>query len=192
MDRRMWQSSRGRVLPAIALALLALSVRAGAVDPCDPATNAAAVAEARQAIGQINDFMGAIRSLGLPVPPQLVAATQRLTSAIETGIDIGEAAGQVDYQVQQIVARKEKLCEAAGEDEEWPCKARIARQWQARNVDAVLNWNNTGSVVRRLAATWTGSRCRQPNGVRVDVRPTGHDSDLSRLGRDVLRASRAR
>jgi hypothetical protein len=100
---------------------------------------------------------------------------------VDSGVDVGEAAGQVDYQVQGLVANKEKLCEAAGEDEEWICKAKVARQWQARNLEAVLNWNNVGSVVRRVAAKWAGNGCAQPRGVRVDVAPTGQTNDLSGL-----------
>jgi hypothetical protein len=159
---------------------------------CDPATNAQAVAEARQGIERLNNFMSAIQGLGVPVPPTLSAAVDRLTRAAAMGVDLAEAAGEVDYQVQQIVANKHALCDLASPDDgdRWVCYAQIDRQWQARNVNAVLDWGNTGSVIHRAVDKWLGSKCERDdnaNGVRLNVTPTGSPRDLSDLRRDVLR-----
>jgi hypothetical protein len=141
---------------------------------CDPATNAKAVAEARQGIERLNNFMLAIRGMGVPVPPSLSTVIDRLTHAVEVGVDLAEAAGQVDYQVQKIVANKHALCDLAFPDDgdRWACYARVDSQWQARNVNAVLDWNNTGSLIRRAAAKWLGSKCDRNNeasGVRPNA-----------------------
>src|SRR5262249_15424373 len=137
-----------------------LTVSSALAAKCDPATNAQAVAEARQGIERLRNFMSAIKDLGVPVPPTLSTAIDRMTRAVEMGVDLGEAAGEVDYEVTRITANKHALCDLStpDDDERFVCYARIDRQWQARNVNAVLDWNNTHSVIRRAVDKWTGSK----------------------------------
>jgi len=134
-----------------------------APSPCDPATNAEAVREAREGTDRIKKFVKSLQSSGLPVPSGLAVAMKTLnkfTTAADMGVDLAEAAGQADYEVRKIVANKYALCEG-DEDEKFICYAKIDRQWQARNVNAALNWNNPGSVVRRAVAKWLGAKCNQ-------------------------------
>lgn len=123
---------------------------------CDPATNAAAVKEARSGLDKVDKFIAQLRSLGLPVPSTLVSA---VTHAASAGVDLGEAAGQVDAEVQKIVNDKTKLCSGLTEGAAEECEARVPRQWQQRNVEVTLDWKNTHSVLRRVVAKWTGHRC---------------------------------
>lgn len=125
---------------------------------CDPATNAAAVREAREALKKIRESFDFLGQAGLPVPNVLKIAA----NAVEAGVNLGEAAGELDAYLQEIDRRKERLCELAypsGDDWQDVCKAQIARLWQARNVKAVLNWSDSTSLLRRAARKWTGSRC---------------------------------
>jgi hypothetical protein len=195
---------RAAICAAVVLAL-SCTGSAAAAPKCDPATNAQAIAEAREGLEKIRNFMSALGTLGVPVPTPLSNAVDRFGHAVEMGIDLGEAAGEADFQVQQIVSNRHRLCDLStpDEDERWICYARIDRQWQARNVNAVLNWENTGSVIRRAVNKWMGSRCdrseevslpdrsegspRDPRGVRIDVAPVGTTKDLSGVREDVLR-----
>ncbi|MER8843678.1 hypothetical protein [Mesorhizobium australicum] len=122
---------------------------------CDPATNAVAVKEARSGLDKVDNFIAQLKALGLPVPSTLVLA---VTHAASKGVDLGEAAGQVDAEVQEIVKNKKKLCVDQPEERD-ACEARIERQWQQRNVEASLDWSNTHSVLRRAVDKWTGNHC---------------------------------
>ncbi|MER9558673.1 hypothetical protein [Mesorhizobium sp. M0323] len=126
---------------------------------CDPATNAAAVKEARSGLDKVNKFIAQIKVLGLPVPPTLSGAVLTMTRAASAGVDLGEAAGQVDYEVQQVVNNKLKLCSGLPEEDVGECEARVVRQWQARSVEGTLEWSNTHSVFRRAVDKWTGNHC---------------------------------
>jgi hypothetical protein len=181
-----------RYLFSLVLVHLPLGYGGALAQRCDPATNAQAVAEARQGIEQLNGLTGAIRNLGIPVPPRLLNAVNRLSQAVEMGVDLGEAAGEADYQVQQIVANAHSICDQSysESDDRFVCYATVDRQWQNRNANAVLNWNNAGSVVRRAAAKWAGSRCdrnEEAHGIRVDPASVGTKKDLSGVRQDVLR-----
>ncbi|TPI85482.1 hypothetical protein [Mesorhizobium sp. B2-8-9] len=126
--------------------------------PCDPATNAATVKEARDALDKVGKFITQIRAMGLQVPATFTGAVSTMEHAANAGVDLGEAAGQVDYEVQQIVKDKKKLCVDNTEGEA-ACEARIDRQWQQRNVQATLDWSNTHSVFRRVVDKWAGNHC---------------------------------
>ncbi|TIL78920.1 MAG: hypothetical protein E5Y89_13970 [Mesorhizobium sp.] len=126
---------------------------------CDPATNAAAVKDARDALGKVDKFITQVRAMGLKVPPTLSGAVSTMTHAAKAGVDLGESAGQVDYEVQQLVKDKKKLCVDHPEGED-ACEARIETQWQQRNIEATLDWSNTHSVLRRAVDKWAGNHCK--------------------------------
>lgn len=150
---------------------------------CDPATNAAAVAEARQALEKMNKWISATKLLGFAVviPPLLSGAIDRLNSgldAMKMGVDLAEAAGQADNQVLRLVADKRRLCDVSSpEDGGAVCLATIERQWMVRNVNAVLNWDNPGSVIRRAVDKWLGSKCDPKDAKEVCVNQCRDDMD---------------
>ena len=166
-------------------------IEARAAGPCDPATNAKAVAEAREGIDKIKKVVSQLRSSGLPIPKGLANAMtvlNRFATAADMGVDVAEAAGQADYEVQKIVANKYSLCEG-DDDEKFVCYAKIDHVWMARNVNAVLNWDNPGSVVRRTVEKWLGAKCDKDDdlgGVSVNVDVEGTPADLSDIRKKVL------
>lgn len=137
---------------------------------CDPATNEQSIIEARGAIERYRNSFRFLKSIGLPVPLTVEKLVNVLVGAVEKGIDFGEAAGEVDANLQEIVAQQDRLCDLSYVEEgaRWACYARVASLWQARNVPGVLDWNNTGSLVRRAAKKWLGSRCDR---AKTPVRP---------------------
>jgi hypothetical protein len=137
---------------------------------CDPATNAEAIAEARRGVQKLNEFLGALRAAGLPIPRSLSGTIGRFSRAVELGVDLADAAGEVDYAVQKITDDEMRLCAELNptDGSVGICEAHVFRQWQRRNIEAVLDWNNTGSFIRRAARKWMGSKCARPV---VQVKP---------------------
>ncbi|MER9105743.1 hypothetical protein NKH95_17570 [Mesorhizobium sp. M0848] len=136
------------------------STAKGAPSACDPASNAKEVAEAREGIKQYQKFLDVLKSSGLPVPPTLQALGNKFGESVEMGVDLAEAAGQVEFELQEIRKNKYSLCAQFDDNEDGVCWAKVDRLWQARNVEAVLS-SNPGSVVRRAVSKWLGNTCRK-------------------------------
>lgn len=171
-------SSKRLLKIVIGQTVLGLFIAMGmpALAACDPATNAEAVREVRQAINKYRRSLDVLKGLGVPIGP-IENYLRVLASAVEKGVDIAEAAGEVDAEMQRIAAKNERLCDLAYSDDDsrWVCYAKFARSWQARNVKAVLNWNDSGSVIRRAVNKWLGSRCDRA----ADHRPKQRSSSNS-------------
>ncbi len=105
----------------------------------------------------VKDFIQAIEKIGGKVPSPVKAAIK----AIEIGNDLGESAKEVDEWLKKVYKSLYSVCEEGAsslydqtemewDDHRMECMLNIDRQYQARNLNAVLAWNNDKSVVRRL------------------------------------------
>jgi hypothetical protein len=124
------------------------------------------ITEARRKIEIVEEFMEDIERVGGKVPPVLKRAVDRYLLASKMGVDAAEAANEVSKELRAIYADMYSICRAkAGvlpgqaqtpeqADEYFVCQAKVDRQWQARNVQKVLNWNDDGSWVRRVWNKW--------------------------------------
>ena len=79
-------------------------------------------------------------------------------TALEFGLDAAEAAEEVRAILMEWYARAYAVCEAeqANGQDYYVCVARVDRQWQATNVKATLDINNSNSVVRKTWTKWKG------------------------------------
>jgi hypothetical protein len=184
--------ARNVIRASIVLLLSHGVVMAQAASPCDPATNAKEVAEARKAIDQYNTVVNLIERSRLPVPEKLAKAMKvlnRFATAAEIGVNFGEAAGQADYEVQRIMADKHALCATVHEDSRDACDIRVEETKILRALDYTLNWSNPGSVIRRGISRSLGFDCdteKDLGGVSVDVDVKGSPADLSDVRSKVL------
>ncbi len=124
------------------------------------------IAKARRNIGLIEQFMKDIEQVGGKVPGPLKRAVDRYTTAIKMGTDAAEAANEVSRELRIIYEDMYSICrEKAGimpgqpqtaeqGDEYIMCQLKVDRQWQARNVQKVLSWQDDGSWVRKLWSKW--------------------------------------
>jgi hypothetical protein len=110
----------------------------------------------RKNIQTVKDFMKAIEGVGGKVPDGLKNAVNRYTWALEKGADVGEEAEQVSIWLKKVTADMYAVCDQQPEDDAIVCKAGIDHNWQYRNLDAVLNWNNDESLIKRLWRRWGG------------------------------------
>lgn len=164
-------------LGAVLMAALSATGRAGS-DRCDPATNADRVREAREALDKVDQLNKMLSLAGLQPPPLLKKAIDRYTAAVNAGIDIAEAAGQTDFELQKIAKDRKILCALGDQDEEAICEAKIDRlRWG--DPRAAIDWSNAGSVFRRVAQKWADGTCT--------VKPSPVCDDLVNKMRDIGR-----
>ena len=104
----------------------------------------------------LEDFMRDIERAGGKVPKGLKRAVDRYILAAKFGRDAAEAAQEVDIWVRKIYQDMYLICreEAATEDDYWVCRAGVDRQFKARNVKAVLDWNDDRTWVSRTWDKW--------------------------------------
>ena len=100
------------------------------------------IAKLQDDIKKIKQFIADIRKLGGKMPA-LERAVNRLEFAVNTGADLGAAARETS---KALKAYTDDLYKACGDD--YVCRARVARQYQARSVNWTLSWNRRESVVR--------------------------------------------
>jgi len=109
----------------------------------------------RKDVKKMNEFVDAIEKVGGEMP-ELKSALKKLTIAIETGLDLADAAEETR---QALAAYTEDLYRACAlSEDEFVCRAGIDRQWQARNVKWVLDWNKQDSTVRNFVRNFLCSR----------------------------------
>lgn len=155
-------------LGAVFMTALPSAGRAGS-DRCDPSTNADRVREAREASDKADQLNKMLALAGLQPPPLLKKAIDRYTVAFNAGIDIAEAAGQADFELQKIAKDRKILCALGDQDEVAVCEAKVDRlRWG--DPRAAIDWSNAGSVFRRVAAKWADGTCSvKPNPVCDDI-----------------------
>lgn|GEM_PF-2817093 len=115
----------------------------------------------RKKIKKVQDFIKDLEAAGAEVPQGLKRSVSRFLWAIDKGLDIADEAENVSIWLKKVYEDLYALCKAGAttggvydDDQFYICKAEIDRKWQARNIDAVLNWNNDKSLVRRLWDRW--------------------------------------
>ena len=108
-------------------------------------------------IKMVKDFVDGIEKLGGAVPGPVKLAI----AAIEAGTATAESAEAVDKWLKEVYDGLYNACEAGAsaqyekgsmdwDDHKTMCEVKVDRKWQARNINAVLNWNEDKSLVRRL------------------------------------------
>lgn len=109
----------------------------------------------QQVLGDINPVVEAIEAIertGGRVQPALKIAVYSYAEAREIGKDLQRSIDLVNLELQRFYQNSEIGCAEDPEFADDPppnaCTAKIDRQFQARAVNAVLNWNNENSVVR--------------------------------------------
>ncbi|MBI1180825.1 MAG: hypothetical protein GC201_09725 [Alphaproteobacteria bacterium] len=125
------------------------------------------IEESRRKIAIVEEFMKDIEKVGGKIPAPLKTAVDRYLLAIKLGSDGAEAAVEVSEALQSIYQDMYSICRAKAGivpgqpqtieqvDEYSICEAQVDRQWKARNVEKVLNWNDDGSWVRRVWDKWS-------------------------------------
>jgi hypothetical protein len=115
----------------------------------------------RKKIKKIQDFIKDLEAAGGEVPAGLKKSVNRFLWAIDKGLDVADEAENVSIWLKKVYEDLYAVCKAGAttdgiydDDQYYICKAQIDRKWQARNIDAVLNWNNDKSLVRRLWDRW--------------------------------------
>src|SRR5262249_23759440 len=94
-------------------------------------------------IANIRSFIRAIEALGGRMPA-LTKAVDRLEFAVNTGTDVAAAAAETSLALRQYTDDLDRACEEGPEDP-FVCQAKVARTWQARNVQWVLSWEKRES-----------------------------------------------
>ncbi len=124
------------------------------------------IADTRRNMKLVEEFMKDIERMGGDVPSGLKGAVSRYLLAVNLGTDAAEAANEVSKQLRVIYEDMYSICRSkAGilpgqpqtidqADEYFVCQAKVDRQWQARNVQKVLDWDDDGSWVRKLWDKW--------------------------------------
>lgn len=92
------------------------------------------------------EFMDAIGKIGAKMP-RLEKALKVLDVAINTGVDVAAAASEAQKALEVYQQDLEKAC---GED--WVCKAKVDRKWQARALKFTLDPKNADSATAKSIA----------------------------------------
>ena len=117
----------------------------------------AGIERMKKEIKIVKEFVEALEKVGGKVPGPVKMAI----AAIEAGQEIGESAEDVDKWLKEVYQGLYNACEEGAsslhkkgsmewDDYKTMCELKIDRKWQARNINAVLAWNNDKSLVRRL------------------------------------------
>jgi hypothetical protein len=101
------------------------------------------VLTAQEQLRKLKDLLDALEKIGVEAP-ELTKAVNRLQIAIDTGVDIGNAAAETSAVLAAHANDAYKKC---GDDA--VCIAKYDSAYQARNVNFVLNIDNPDSVVRK-------------------------------------------
>jgi hypothetical protein len=101
------------------------------------------VLTAQDQVHKLKDLLDDLEQIGVEVP-ELTKAINKLQIAIDTGVDIGNAAAEASAVLAAHANDAYKKC---GDDA--ICIAKYDSAYQARNVNFVLNIGNPDSVVRR-------------------------------------------
>jgi hypothetical protein len=116
------------------------------------------ITRARERIKTVQDFMKEVERFGGKIPPGLKRSVDRYIFAAEMGLDAAEAADEVSAELRLIYEDAYRICGDAnggdGTDDYWICRARVDRQWQARNVQKTLDWNDDRSWVMKVWGKW--------------------------------------
>jgi hypothetical protein len=92
----------------------------------------------------INELIDDLKKIGAHVEP-LEKVANRLQIALDTGVDLGNAAGETSAA---IAAYSNDVYQACGDDA--VCQAKFDRVWQARAVSWTFDISNKKSVVRNF------------------------------------------
>ena len=101
------------------------------------------VLTAQEQLRKIKDLIDDLEKVGVEVP-ELSKAVNRLQIAIDTGIDVGNAAAETSAILAVHANDAYAKC---GDD--YVCVAKYDAAYQARNVNYTLNIDNPDSVVRK-------------------------------------------
>jgi hypothetical protein len=85
------------------------------------------------------------------------AVLKKYKFAAELGYEAAAAAEEVHVALQEMSAQAHARCKdtfSADEDEVTQCLVKYDRQWQARNVKAVLDINDPDSWIRKVWVRW--------------------------------------
>jgi conjugal transfer/entry exclusion protein len=93
---------------------------------------------------QLNELIKELKKIGAQVE-ELEKVTNRLQTAIDTGIDLGNAAAETSAALAEYSNNVYKAC---GDD--FVCQAKFDSLWQARSVNWTLSLDRQNSVVRNF------------------------------------------
>src|ERR1017187_466345 len=105
------------------------------------------VRTAQEQVHKLNELLEDLEKIG--VKSEALEALKKqlglLQKAIDTGVDVADAAAQTSGVLAQLANAADEAC---GDD--GVCQAAYARQFQARNVNFVLDLKNQNSVARNF------------------------------------------
>jgi hypothetical protein len=101
------------------------------------------VLTAQEQLRKLKELLDDLERIGVEAP-ELTKAVNRLQIAIDTGVDIGNAAAETSAV---LAAHANDAYQKCGDDA--VCIAKYDRGYAARSVNFVLNINNPDSVVRK-------------------------------------------
>jgi hypothetical protein len=111
------------------------------------ANSAESVRKAQEQVHKINELLEDLKKIGVTSEflEDLSSKVNLLQKAIDTGVDLGDAAAQTSASLAALSNAAYKAC---GDD--FVCQAQYDRLWQARAISYTFDFTNDKSVVRNF------------------------------------------
>jgi hypothetical protein len=102
--------------------------------------------KASQEVKEIREFIDDLEKVGIEAPKTLTKSLGALQKAIDTAEDVGDAFDEASDALRNYERGLDEICKTVDEDMQGVCEAQVARKYQARGVNYVLDPDNKDSV----------------------------------------------
>jgi hypothetical protein len=116
----------------------------------DKQLSPADIKKLQKQVTEINKFISEIEKMGGSVPKPLTKSLGLLQKAIDTGVDLGDAAEEASKALKAYEKDLMSACKTVDKEMEMVCEAQVTRKWQARSVQFTLNYKNPESVTAKF------------------------------------------
>jgi hypothetical protein len=115
----------------------------------DKALTPADIKKIQKQLKELRSFISDIEKLGGEVPKPLTKSLGLLQKAIDTGVDIGDAAEEASASLRAYEKDLMNACKTVDDEMQMVCEAQVTRKWQARSVQFTLDYKKPESVTAK-------------------------------------------